>query len=127
MSDEEIDNKPNETPSILSSGTELMDQPTELDKIFKQMLDPANLHHFTELNKQEVIGFASISTMAKLADKYNIDYDIIKNWVINNFQMRVSLQRKGRLELVKITSRSQGDMNQGGQGNRGPWGFFRRD
>lgn len=116
----------NGNPNILGNLDELGQEVNDLDKIFKQMLDPLNIHHFTELSRAEIIGFSSMYAQSKLAAKYKIDYTTIDEWLIHNLKFRVSLGRKGRLELVKITSRSGEGMSQQGPG-RSPWGMFRRD
>lgn len=96
------------------------DEKTELDKIFDKMLDPVNLYHFTELSQAEINAFSALGV---LADEY--DLVILKKWIIDNLKLRVSKQRKGKAEFVKITARN-GSYEQPQQRNS-PWGFFRHE
>lgn len=96
---------------------------SELDKIFEHMTNPANLHHYTELNVGEITAFSTLSVLAK---KYNVD--IYKSWIIENLKLRVSKKREGRKELVKVTARNPSNDFMGMQGQGGPskWDMFRR-
>jgi hypothetical protein len=109
-----------EGAGILSGdGIGVGEERTDLDKIFEMMLDPENIYHFTELNAQEITAF---STLGSMAEKY-MPKGVVHGWLLTNLQMRVSKQRKGKAETVKITSRlpEQQQQQSSGFGN-----FFRR-
>lgn len=108
----------------LMNGMELGEEKTELDKIFLQMLDPKNLHHFTELNNGEITAFSTLGRLSNmLVKKYGIK--TLEEWLIDNMKLRVSKARKGRLELVKITSRTGAGIENPNGPQRNAWGFFR--
>ena len=105
-------------------GMDIGEEKTELDKIFAQMLDPNNLHHFTELNSGEITAFSTLGRLSNmLVKKYKIT--TLQDWLIDNMKLRVSKARKGRLELVKITSRTGAGIENPNNPNRNQWGFFR--
>jgi hypothetical protein len=91
---------------------------TDLDKIFEMMLDPKNIDHFTELNAQEITAF---STLGSMAEKY-MPNGVVHGWLLKNLKMRVSKQRKGKGEAVKITSRLPAEQM---QQRAGGFNFFR--
>jgi hypothetical protein len=100
-------------------GLDVGEEKSDLDKIFEMMLAPTNIYHFTELNAAEITAFSTLGSMAK---KY-MPKGVVHGWLLTNLQMRVSKQRKGKTEAVKITSRlpaEQGPQRGGGWGN-----FFR--
>jgi hypothetical protein len=100
-------------------GVDFSQEKTDLDKIFEMMLDPKNIVHFTELNAAEITAF---STLGSMAEKY-MPKGVVHGWLLKNLQMRVSKQRKGKAETVKITSRLPADQQAQPQGFGG---FFRR-
>lgn len=123
------DNQPGDAPldPALAQGAGLMSpgggidvgmEKTDLDKIFEMMLDPKNIDHFTELNSAEITAF---STLGSMAEKY-MPGGVVHGWLLKNLRMRVSKQRKGKAETVKITSRLPADMQ---QQKGGGWNFFR--
>lgn len=120
---QEIDDLDNNHSNGLIDSLPLEDR-TELDKIFEHMTKLENLQYYTELNKQEVIGYASLRSLSDLAKKYKIDYSIIDSWVQHSLINRVSLGRKGRAELVKVAARQQTEFPMQNQQNRFNW--FRR-
>lgn len=101
MSEDEII-KDDDLPNANLSDTimDVGEEKTELDKIFAQLLDPKNIYHNTELTSDEITAF---STLGGMADKYDIR--VLKKWLVDNMQMRVSRGRRGRNEIVKITAR----------------------
>jgi hypothetical protein len=113
---EGMDNQP-QGAGILD-GLGVGDDKTDLDKIFEMMLDPKNIYHFTELNASEITAFSTLGSMAK---KY-MPGGVVHGWLLVNLQMRVSKQRKGKGEAVKITSRLPAEMPQ----QKGGWGGFFR-
>jgi hypothetical protein len=122
LSESSGDNLPDGLDPSLAGGAGVMDgidvgeEKTELDKIFEMMLNPDNIYHFTELNTQEITAF---STLGSLADKYLRD-GVVYKWLLTNLQMRVSKQRKGKAETVKITSRLP-EQQQQPKGGFGSW------
>lgn len=83
---------------------------SELDKIIKMILDPANIAHNTELSRNEITAFSVLST---LSSKHNLP--VLKEFLKQNLILRVSKGRKGRGELIKILNRqlsAQEGMNQ---------------
>lgn len=99
-------------------GLDISTEKTDMDKIFEMMLHPDNILHFTELNAQEITAF---STLGSIAEKY-MPEGVVHGWLLKNLQMRVSKQRKGKAEAVKITSR----IPDAPQQQRGGWGSFFR-
>lgn len=91
---------------------------SELDKIFERMLDPANIHHNTDLSLEEINAF---STLATMAEKYDIK--ILKQWLLENLKLRVSRNRKGRTEAIKLTGNYSNKSDD--EPNRFSW--FRRN
>jgi hypothetical protein len=91
---------------------------SELDKVFKQLLDPNNIAHNTELDQEEITAF---SVLAGLAEQY--DLTTLKRFLLDNLQLRVSKGRKGRNEIVRITARNWQDP----QKPTSIWDRFRRD
>lgn len=91
----------------------------DLEKVIKTLLDPANIHHLTELEPDEITAFTTLGTMAT---KYDIK--LLKDWLAQNLLLRVSKSRKGRSEFVKITQRFA---DQPQESRRGFFDFRRRD
>lgn len=91
---------------------------SELDKVFKQLLDPNNIAHNTELDQEEITAF---SVLAGIAEQY--DLTTLKRFLLDNLQLRVSKGRKGRNEIVRITARNWTDP----QKPQSIWDRFRRD
>lgn len=94
---------------------------SEMDKIFKQMLDPENIFHFTELSAAEITAFSTLGTIVEKRMKNGV----VHKWLLKNLQMRVSKQRKGKAEFVKISARNP-YMEQPPQSQRGFGSIFRR-
>lgn len=90
----------------------------DLDKILELLLDPKNIAHNTELSRNEITAFSVLATMAK---RHNLP--VLKDFLIENLQYRVSKGRQGRKEWVKIVSRQlmQGDMQEGQQTGWRKW------
>ena len=99
----------------LSMGEELSD----MDKIIKQAFDEGNIEHLTELTGDEIVGF---STLGVIASK-RMPNGVIHKWLIKNLKMRVSRNRKGKAEFVKIVSRNPEQFPP--QQQRSPWNIFR--
>lgn len=113
----------NEQPpdlSALDGAFESIDDETDLDKIFARFLDPKNIHHVTELNKQQIV---AVTTLSNIAREYDIDF--LKEWLADYLKYQVSAGRQGRKEWVKITSRA--GENEEKQRGFGFGNFFRRD
>lgn len=119
-SEESLPDKIDNLPDVgLHDGMmEIDDEKSELDKIFKQLLDPANIAHNTELDQEEITAF---SVLAVLADKY--DLTVLKQFLLENLQLRVSKGRRGRNEIVRITAKNWQDP----QKMPSIWDRFRRD
>lgn len=97
---------------------------TELDKIIKMILDPANIAHNTELSRNEITAFSVLST---LSQKHNLP--VLTEFLKNNLILRVSKGRKGRAELIKILNRQLTAQEQITSGMGSPErrrGWFRR-
>lgn len=75
-------------------------QDSEMDKFIKHMLDPANLNHNTDLDEDEINAF---SILGPLAIKHDII--ILKRYMVEKKSLRVSKNRKGRGEFIKIGTR----------------------
>lgn len=82
---------------------------TELDKIFEQFLDPANISHNTDLNGNEITAFSAVGP---LADKHNLT--AAQDFIQRNLIYRVSKGRKGRAEWVRIITRQMDRQEQVG-------------
>ncbi len=115
------DNQPDiQGAGIMSGdGIDSFEEKNDLDKIFEKMLDPKNIYHFTELNANEITGF---STLGVIAEKY-MPTGVVHGWLLKNLMMRVSKQRKGKGEFVKITARNA---YQEPAPQQGGWNPFRR-
>ena len=83
--------------SVMDALMESDEERTELDKIFEQFLDPANISHNTELSSNEITAF---SALGPLADKHHLV--ACQEFIQKNLIFRVSKGRKGRAEWVKI-------------------------
>src|SRR5688572_6185149 len=88
------------TQALIDSDTEK----SELDKVFKQLLDPSNIAHNTELDQEEITAF---SVLAVIAETY--DLTVLKQFLLENLQLRVSKGRRGRNEIVRITAKNWQD------------------
>lgn len=73
------------------------EESTELDKIFKLLLDKDNIAHNTDLTTNEITAFSVLSTLAK-----EHDLEVLKNFLQENLVLRVSKGRRGRKEWVDI-------------------------
>lgn len=73
---------------------------TELDKILELLLDPENISHNSDLNNNEILAFSVLST---LASRHKLP--VLQEFLKQNLLLRVSKNRKGREEWVKILSR----------------------
>lgn len=118
-----------DTPPVLGLQDALAmveEDKTEMDKVLELLLDPQNIAHNTELNRPELLAFSALGT---LADSYP-QLTALKQFLMKNLMLRVSLGRKGRKEWVKITSRqlTMADQNPMMDGNKnGTFGrFFRK-
>lgn len=90
------------TMSLMDAILEGDEERSELDKIFEQFLDPANIAHNTDFAAREIAAFSAAAVMA---DKYNLDS--AKRFLIESKINRVSKGRAGRKEWVKIITRQQ--------------------
>lgn len=116
------------TPPVVGLGNALLvedsKEETELDKIIKMILDPANIAHNTELSRNEITAFSVLSTLAR---KHNLP--VLEEFLKNNLILRVSKGRKGRAELIRILNRQLTAQEQITPGMGGPerrrWGFRR--
>lgn len=119
------DQKPVELPPQLGLSDALLvqqEERTELDKIFELLLSEENIHHNTELNRNEILAFSVLATMGR---RYNLP--VLQDFLKENMKLRVSKNRRGRDEWVKIASRQLQNeaLEQLQQGSR--FGnFFRR-
>jgi hypothetical protein len=77
------------------------DEQTEMEKVIKVLLDPKNIGHLTELNRNEIIAFSTLSTIAIK----RVQLDTLRVWLAENLVFRVSKGRGGRKEMIKVTSR----------------------
>lgn len=94
--------QPEQLPT-LGLGDVLMQQAeeeTELDKVVKMFLDPANIGHLTEMNSREITAFSVVGTMAS-----RHDLPVLTAFLAENKVLRVSKGRKGRGEFAKMISR----------------------
>ncbi len=98
------DNLPN--PG-LSSMLDVSDEKSELDKIFEQMMDPANIHHNTEVSQEEINGFSTLHAMSKNFRDKGYPLVALESWLLEQLKLRVSKGRQGRKEWVKITTKMQ--------------------
>ena len=114
---------PQEPPELGLSDVllEAADEPSEMDKIIAMFLDPKNIHHLTELNRNEVTAF---SVLAALAKKYQLEF--LKDFLAYNLIMRVSHKRGGRKEFAKIVSRLPQMQDDGMIQQPGGWRRFMR-
>lgn len=83
---------------------------TELDKVLKLLLDPANIQHNTELSRNEITAFSILRALGK---KYKLE--VLDDFLKENLVLRVSKGRAGRKEWVKITSRQLAMADQNSQ------------
>jgi hypothetical protein len=90
---------------------------SELDKIFERMLSDDNLHHLTQLTREEISAFTGAWA---LCEKYGLATQ--KKYLFQNLKLRVSMDRKGRGEFVKIAQRHSDQPNE-----RSSWLSFRRE
>lgn len=91
------------------------EEKTEMDKVLALLLDPKNIQHNTELNRNEILAFSVLSTICKS----HPELTALKTFLAENLVNRVSKGRAGRKEWVKITSR-QLAMAQDQMGMDGP-------
>lgn len=86
----------------LSDALAVMDEEkTEMDKVLEILLNPRNIGHLTELNRNEIIAFSTLSTIAAKRPAL----DTLKMWLAENLIFRVSKGRGGRKEMIRVTSR----------------------
>ena len=74
----------------------------DLDKIIEKFFNDANIHHLTELSKDEVTAF---SILGQMAEQYNLPP--LSAFLKKNLKLRVSHKRAGRKEFVRITQRRE--------------------
>lgn len=100
---------------------EAEEEETELDKLMRLMLDPANIEHNTELSRREIKAY---SVLGPRAEKYGLE--CLKQYLARNLKLKVSKDRKGRVEWVKIASKARGDKSDEEEraGARGVWRRF---
>lgn len=83
------------------------DEETEFDKVMRLMLDPTNIEHNTELTKNEIAAFSALMPMC---EKYSLKLGA--RYLKHAMAQRVSLNRGGRKEWVKILSRRSENQEQ---------------
>lgn len=106
VSDDEVPT--DELPDTdLGSMLEESTEKSELDKIFKQMLDPTNIHHNTELTEDEITGISTLYSLHNTMKEKGYPLKALETWLLDNLKLRVSKNRAGRKEWVKITTRIQ--------------------
>jgi hypothetical protein len=102
------------------------EEKTELDKVLELLLDPKNIQHNTELNRNEILAFSVLSTICKA----HPELSALKTFLAENLVNRVSKGRAGRKEWVKITSRqlavAEAAAGMEGQARPGMSKYFRR-
>lgn len=76
------------------------EEQTELDKVLELLLDPKNIGHNTELSSNEITAFSVLATMAR---RHNLP--VLKEFLAENLEKRVSKKRQGRKEWIKIVGR----------------------
>lgn len=81
------------------------DEKSELDKIFELMLKPENLHHVTDLTNDEINAY---NILGVIANRYGLK--ILKEWILTGLTLRVSRNREGRKEIIKLSSRNPQNM-----------------
>lgn len=116
---EDIDDLP--TPGLSDALYETTEK-SELDKIFAQMLHPDNIHHNTELTQDEITGVSTLYTLYNNFKDKGYPLAALEKWLIENLKLRVSKNRQGRKEWVKITTKIQDE-----QKKTGFFDNFRRD
>lgn len=108
-------------PQNLDSLYEQSDTKSEMDKILEHLLKPENIYHNTELSEEEITAY---STIGPLALKH--DLRAVKEFMVQKLQMRVSKNRQGKQELIKIVSRGMNNPMDVNQQRPGFWNMFRR-
>jgi hypothetical protein len=96
---------------------------SELDKLMARMMDPANIHHNTDVSQEEINGFSTLYAMHRDFKSRGYKIDILEKWLLEQLKLRVSRGRAGRKEWVKITTKMQEDTARKG----GFLDYFRRD
>lgn len=122
-----MEQKQNVPPVLgLTEALAVMDEEkSEMDKVLEIFLNNANIGHLTELNRNEILSFSALGTIAQKRPQL----DTLKVFLAHNLIYRVSKGRAGRKELVKLTSRqlqfAENQMSDGLQQPRRNW-FGRR-
>lgn len=94
---------PNDPPILgLQDALAVMDdEKSEMDKVLEIFLNPSHIGHLTELNRNEILSFSALGTIAAKRPQL----DTLATFLRNNLIYRVSKGRGGRKEMVKLTSR----------------------
>lgn len=96
------------------------DEKSELDKIVELITDPANIQHFTELSRAEIMAFSVLSTMEQ-----RHPLPVLTQFLKENLVLRVSRGRQGKKELMKMVARTMA-MEQAEESRQGFRRFTRR-
>lgn len=93
--------QPGKVPQLSLSEALMMegDEKSQMDKIIEMILDPANIAHNTELTRNEITAFSVLATLFKQHPKA---FPVLGEFLKVNLVYRVSKNRKGRGELIKI-------------------------
>lgn len=119
-SSKRLENVPDtDLSALLDEGQEK----SELDKIFEKMLSPENIHHNTEVTQEEINGFSTLYALSRDFKARGYKIDILEKWLLEQLKLRVSRNRAGRKEWVKITTKMQDDNNK----KPGFFDMWRRD
>lgn len=122
MSDKaEIIPRDDEPKGIFDSILKVEDDEDELSKIFKQLTDPVNLHHYTELTVNEITAFNALISLER---EFNIPE--LKRFIQDALTLRVSKKRKGRNEIVHVSAARQEQDARDSEEGFGFRRFFRR-
>lgn len=85
--------------SEIESDLQQVNQTSDLNEVLNHLYKDGNILELTDLTKQEI---GKISTLYTYSINYG--FEELKQLIINNLQMRVSLSRKGRDESVKVAN-----------------------
>lgn len=77
------------------------DEKSEMDKVLEILLDPKNISQLSDLNKNEILAFSILGTIAR---RYQ-PLSVLRDFLAENLVLRVSKGRGGRKEFTKIVSR----------------------
>ena len=79
------------------------EEQTDMDKIFELLLDPNNIAHNTELNRNEIMAFSVLGSISEKRPQL----EALREFLKKNLIYRVSKNRQGRKEWVKILGKMQ--------------------